>query len=90
MTTSGRWLYLKAARLPCGASQEAAQLAFKIAAERASGFGPETSCAQVSERIVRVGLGFELPSKKTVIGPHGAKIDTESLHNWLHELDSSS
>jgi integrase len=27
----------------------------------------------------RVGLGFELPSKKTVIGPNGPKSETESV-----------
>jgi hypothetical protein len=28
---------------------------------------------------VRVGLGFEPPSKKTVVGPNGPKIETEAL-----------
>ena len=27
----------------------------------------------------RVGLGFELPSKKAVIGPNGLKIEAEPL-----------
>ncbi len=31
------------------------------------------------EVTVRVGLGFELPSKKTVVGPNGPKIETELL-----------
>jgi len=29
------------------------------------------------EVAVRVGLGFELPSKRTVIGPNGPKVETE-------------
>jgi integrase len=32
------------------------------------------------EVAVRVGLGFELPSNKTVVGPNGPKIETELLH----------
>jgi hypothetical protein len=31
------------------------------------------------EVVVRVGLGFELPSKKTVIGLNGPKIETEPV-----------
>jgi hypothetical protein len=31
------------------------------------------------EVAVRVGLGFELPSKKTVVGPSGPKLETEAL-----------
>lgn len=31
------------------------------------------------EVATRVGLGFELPSKKTAIGPNGPKIETEAL-----------
>jgi len=31
------------------------------------------------EVAVRAGLGFELPSKKTVFGPNGPKIETEAL-----------
>jgi hypothetical protein len=31
------------------------------------------------EVAVRVGLGFELPSGKTVVGPNGPKIETEAF-----------
>jgi hypothetical protein len=31
------------------------------------------------EVAVRVGLGFELQSKRTVIGPNGPKVETEPL-----------
>jgi hypothetical protein len=31
------------------------------------------------EVAVRAGLGFELSSKKTVVGPNGPKIETEAL-----------
>jgi integrase len=31
------------------------------------------------EVAVRVGLGFELPSRKTIVGPNGPKIETELL-----------
>ena len=31
------------------------------------------------EVAIRVGLGFELPSKKTKVGPNGPKIETKPI-----------
>jgi hypothetical protein len=31
------------------------------------------------EVAIRVGLGFELPSEKTEVGPHGPKIEIKAI-----------
>jgi len=50
--------------------------------------GNTCSCVGSENWTSRIGLGFELPSDKSVVGPNGPKIENEAVWKWLQVLDS--